>query len=191
MCQEQAVQAELQAQLLACVISHLMLSAKQSMTAHVLCATCSPTQFAEETKRADRIVSWGILLALPINFLFGLMYILVLLFCLPVRSRPCLHALTNRSMCLLAWRRCLHAVVHAGYGLIFCSVDFMQREYLGPDAQPFTVPQLFYDIFQDRFGLASLGIVVSLLPCIAIFNTTVMSMVTASRSAPPQVNSYS
>ena len=66
-----------------------LLSGRSSQKMHgrcdtPLCVKCSPAQFAEETKRADRIVPWGIALSLPLNFILGLCYILVILFCLPV-----------------------------------------------------------------------------------------------------------
>lgn len=48
------------------------------------CVVCSPAQFAEETKRADRTVPWAIVLSLPLNCVLGVLYILVILFCLPV-----------------------------------------------------------------------------------------------------------
>ena len=59
-----------------------------------LCVKCSPAQFAEETKRADRIVPWGIALSLPLNFILGLCYILVILFCLPVSPVNLRHHIT-------------------------------------------------------------------------------------------------
>ena len=48
------------------------------------CVVCSPAQFAEETKRADRTVPWAIVLSLSLNAVLGILYILVILFCLPV-----------------------------------------------------------------------------------------------------------
>ncbi len=49
---------------------------------------CSPAQFAEETRWADRMVPRGIVFSALLNFTFGLGYIVVILFCLPVRLRP-------------------------------------------------------------------------------------------------------
>ena len=52
------------------------------------CCVCSPAQFAEETRRADRTVPRGIVYSTLLNFTFGLGYIIVILFSLPVRC-PC------------------------------------------------------------------------------------------------------
>ena len=54
----------------------------------ILSCGCSPAQFAEETRRADRLVPRGIVFSTLLNFTFGLGYIVVILFCLPVRLRP-------------------------------------------------------------------------------------------------------
>lgn len=50
-------------------------------------------------------------------------------------------------------------------------------------AKPFTIPGLFVRVLEGRFGNGQLGQVLSIVPLIAIFNTTVMTMATASRSA--------
>ncbi|KAK9908694.1 hypothetical protein WJX75_001534 [Coccomyxa subellipsoidea] len=42
----------------------------------------APAQFAEETKRADVAVPWGITLSVVANFFLGLSYMLTLLFCI-------------------------------------------------------------------------------------------------------------
>ena len=54
----------------------------------IISCNCSPAQFAEETRRADRVVPRGIVYSTLLNFTFGLGYIVVILFCLPVRQRP-------------------------------------------------------------------------------------------------------
>ena len=62
----------------------------------------------------------------------------------------------------------------------------MQEDYastLSGDS-PITVPGIFYYVFDKRFGAGAIGIALSALPLVAIFNTTTLSMVTASRSAP-------
>ena len=62
----------------------------------------------------------------------------------------------------------------------------MQEDYastLSGDS-PITVPGIFYYVFDKRFGAGAVGIALSALPLVAIFNTTTLSMVTASRSAP-------
>ena len=58
----------------------------------------------------------------------------------------------------------------------------LQADYLDP-AKPFTIPGLFVSVLEGRFGNAQLGQLLSIVPLIAIFNTTVMTMATASRSA--------
>lgn len=61
----------------------------------------------------------------------------------------------------------------------------MQEDYASTLAgdNPITVPGMFYHIFDKRFGAGAVGIALSVLPLFAIFNTTILSMVTASRSA--------
>lgn len=61
----------------------------------------------------------------------------------------------------------------------------MQEDYASTLAgdNPITVPGIFYYIFDKRFGAGAVGIALSVLPLVAIFNTTILSMVTASRSA--------
>jgi hypothetical protein len=77
------------------------------------------------------------------------------------------------------------------------SSNIVKDDYLDPNRPPFTVPGFYYDIFQRSFGKGNVGNmwdiyiyvgdVLSVLPLIAIFNTMVMSMVTASRTACRQV----
>lgn len=47
----------------------------------------APAQFAEETKRADRAVPWGIMWSILVTALLGFAYLVVLLFCIQV-SHP-------------------------------------------------------------------------------------------------------
>ncbi|CAL8461967.1 g1498 [Coccomyxa elongata] len=42
----------------------------------------APAQFAEETKRADRVVGWGIVLSVVLSSIMGLAFLLCLLFCI-------------------------------------------------------------------------------------------------------------
>lgn len=67
-------------------------------------ASCRPSQFAEETKQADKVVPWGIVLTTALNGTFGLAYIISILFCIQVslrdifctqRTRTCLPGGTN------------------------------------------------------------------------------------------------
>ena len=46
-----------------------------------------PAQFAEETKRADRVVPWGIVLSVVGTAVLGFSYLLTLLFCIQARFR--------------------------------------------------------------------------------------------------------
>ena len=47
----------------------------------------APAQFAEETKRADVAVPWGIVWSVVANFGLGLSYMLTLLFCVQACAR--------------------------------------------------------------------------------------------------------
>lgn len=47
----------------------------------------APAQFAEETKRADVAVPWGIVWSVIANFGLGLSYMLTLLFCIQARAK--------------------------------------------------------------------------------------------------------
>ena len=44
---------------------------------------CRAAQFAEETKRADWVVPWGIVLSVLGTAILGSSYLLTLLFCIP------------------------------------------------------------------------------------------------------------
>ena len=71
----------------------------------ILSCGCSPAQFAEETRRADRRVPRGIVISTLLNFTFGLGYIVVILFCLPVRLRPSSQAPKSRAVsCAISLR---------------------------------------------------------------------------------------
>ncbi|EIE25067.1 amino acid transporter [Coccomyxa subellipsoidea C-169] len=100
----------------------------------------APAQFAEETKRADRVVGWGIVLSVAASSVFGLGFLVCLLFC----------------------------------------IQDPENLMLGP-ANGYVVGQIFYDIFQGRFGSVTTAIVLLAIPLIAIFNTTVMCLFTAAR----------
>ena len=89
-----------------------------------------PAQFAEETKRADKNVAYGLITSTILEAVMGLAFVLSFLFCLPVRllSWPddarmtgpigicaiCLHliALCLRMLLSLAFGTCLsqHAI---------------------------------------------------------------------------------
>jgi len=60
----------------------------------------------------------------------------------------------------------------------------MQADYM-IEGRSFSIPEVFFDIFNDRFGLGHIGTALSLVPCIAMLNATVMFMVTSSRSELP------
>ena len=59
----------------------------------------------------------------------------------------------------------------------------MQADYL-IEGQSFSIPEVFYDIFNDRFGMGAIGTALSLVPCIAMLNATVMFMASSSRLEP-------
>ena len=87
----------------------------------------------------------------------------------------------------LRWK-CTHDILQrwttpASVPLVAC--HGMQEDYLTmlADESPLTVPGLYYYIFQQRFGVGAVGTFLSVLPLIACFNTTVISMLTSSRSA--------
>ncbi len=72
----------------------------------------------------------------------------------------------------------------------FVACHGVQEDYLtlAADGESLTVPGLYYYIFQQRFGVGAVGTFFSVLPktvlpLIACFNTTVISMLTSSRSA--------
>ena len=46
---------------------------------------CRPAQFAEETKRADKNVAYGLITSTILEAVMGLAFVLSFLFCLPVR----------------------------------------------------------------------------------------------------------
>lgn len=48
----------------------------------------APAQFAEETRRADRTVPWGIMLSIAVTAVLGFGYLVVLLFCIQVDLPP-------------------------------------------------------------------------------------------------------
>lgn len=45
---------------------------------------CRPAQFAEETRRADRVCPWAIVWSVVCTAIFGLAYVLALLFSIQV-----------------------------------------------------------------------------------------------------------
>ena len=50
-----------------------------------------PAQFAEETKRADKNVAYGLITSTVLEAAMGLAFVLSFLFCLPVRVSPWSH----------------------------------------------------------------------------------------------------
>lgn len=62
----------------------------------------APAQFAEETKRADRVVPWGIVLSVVGTAVLGFSYLLTLLFCIQARA---LFLLLARPCCMYSHRR--------------------------------------------------------------------------------------
>ncbi len=50
------------------------------------CVVRRPAQFAEETKRADKVVPWGIVLSVVGTAVLGFSYLLTLLFCIQARG---------------------------------------------------------------------------------------------------------
>lgn len=48
------------------------------------CLLRRPAQFAEETKRADRVVPWGIIWSVVATAFLGMSYIVALLYCVQV-----------------------------------------------------------------------------------------------------------
>ena len=67
-----------------------------SLEVHEWPAWCRPAQFAEETRKADRVVPWGIIWSVVAQAFLGMSYLIVLLFCIQVG----LHASTDAFLCI-------------------------------------------------------------------------------------------
>ena len=63
-------------------------SFKRKLCRFVLAGYEAPAQFAEETKRADKVIGWGIVLSVLASSMMGLGFLVCLLFCIQVSSQP-------------------------------------------------------------------------------------------------------
>jgi amino acid transporter len=77
----------------------LQQSFERKLCHFVLAGYEAPAQFAEETKRADKVIGWGIVLSVLASCIMGFGYLVCLLFCIQVSCQSLVAPYSMNPIC--------------------------------------------------------------------------------------------
>jgi hypothetical protein len=104
------------------------------------CACCRPSQFAEETKQADKVVPWGFVIGAALTTVMGFGFVLVVFHCVQaceqLRALNAGHADVRRPASDLLM------------GLFIAVQDIGLDALMGGEANGYVMGQILFDIMK-------------------------------------------